>query len=179
MFQASHKDWCSIAFWVIEVHLFINITLTGFLKAVKSLRVMVLLTEAVTCVDKWDSSPITVFSPVKNWNPQSNIYTHLPTLEMSLNRSESENILVVRVLTIVSMCGSRIFLTNGARLLTQTSIYYIVIHNMDAHHLTARFCTSPFLSSTNFSMLCTTYAPCGMPLVPVRALKYLSFTVII
>ena len=31
------------------------------------------------------------------------------------------------------------------------------VHVVTAHHLTAKFCTSPFLSSTSLSTLCTTF----------------------
>lgn len=46
---------------------------------------------------------------------------HSPTLDISLNRSESENMFVAKVLTIVSIWVSRIFLTNGAKLERHTS----------------------------------------------------------
>lgn len=84
-------------------------------------------------------------------------------LEMSRSFSESENMLLQSVLTTTSIWLSLIFLTRGPKLAREggqqdhTTKSKEVYYPLSTYHFTARFCTSPFLSSTSRSTLCTTF----------------------
>lgn len=91
------------------------------------------------------SSPITVFRPME---------------EMSLSCSLSDSMLVHSVSTMVSTWYSFTLLTRGPRL-RETSAPTVTHGNasqreLTPYHLTARFWTSPFLSSSNLRIILTT-----------------------
>lgn len=93
------------------------------------------------------SSPITVFRPME---------------EMSLSCSLSDSMLVHSVSTMVSTWYSFTLLTRGPKL-RETNAPAVTDgyrrargRHGQAHHLTARFCTSPFLSSSSLRIILTT-----------------------
>lgn len=89
-----------------------------------------------------------------------------PMLDISLSCSLSETIFPHRASTIVSTWYSLTLFTRGPRLRNKTGLILdgrccacakIFTGIYFSHHFTARFCTSPFLSSSNFNSIFTTF----------------------
>lgn len=118
--------------------------------------VILLQTLAANALDPKGSSEMTVLRPM---------------LEISRNCSFSDTKLLQRFSTIVSTWYSLTLFTNGPKLKqtynfkNQTSVKFL-FENVSVfvkkfwkiiYHFTARFCTSPFLSSNNFNNILTTF----------------------